>query len=70
MGAPISHPEEDLDYSCPYCSQAQSLRIDRTGGSRQRFITDCENCCRPIEIEVEIEADGYVNFYAKREGEG
>ena len=49
---------------------AQSVRIDHTAGSRQSFVTDCENCCRPIEIEIDVESDGYVNLTAKREGEG
>lgn len=28
------------------------------------------SCCRPIEMEVELNSDGYVNLAAKREGEG
>jgi len=47
-----------------------SLRVDKTGGSRQALVIDCEVCCRPIEIEIDIESDGYVSFTAKREGEG
>ncbi len=47
-----------------------SIRIDETAGNRQFFVTDCEVCCRPIEIELDIDADGYVNLTAKREGEG
>ena len=46
------------------------MRIDNTAGSRQAFVVDCENCCRPIEIEMSVESDGYVNLVAKREGEG
>lgn len=66
----MSNPEEDFSYNCPYCTTEISIRIDQTAGSRQYFVVDCENCCRPIEIEVEIESDGYVNMIAKREGEG
>ena len=66
----MPHLEDDYDYSCPYCTTVQSVRIDHTAGSRQAFVTDCENCCRPIEIEIQVEPDGYVNFIAKREGEG
>ena len=66
----MSALEEDYEYSCPYCMTVQTVRLDQTGGSRQSFVTDCENCCRPILIEIEIERDGYVNFIAKREGEG
>lgn len=62
--------ESDEEYGCPYCSSANTVRVDVTGGRSQRFVTDCEVCCKPIEIEIEIESDGYVCLTAKREGEG
>ena len=62
--------ENDQEFNCPYCGEVISLRVDQTGGSRQFFVTDCEVCCRPIEIEIDIEPDGYVNLVAKRAGEG
>ena len=62
--------ESDQEINCPYCGEAFSIRVDQTGGRRQFFVTDCEVCCKPIEIEADIEADGYVNLVAKREGEG
>jgi hypothetical protein len=66
----MSQLEDDYEYSCPYCGTALSLRVDHTAGSRQQFVIDCENCCRPIEVELDVESDGYVNLIAKREGEG
>ena len=62
--------ESDQDLNCPYCGEVISVRVDRTGGNRQFFITDCEVCCRPIQIEADIDGEGYVNVVAKREGEG
>ena len=47
-----------------------SMRVDATGGERQSMITDCEVCCQPIEIEIDIDEEGAVNLVAKREGEG
>ena len=64
------NPESDELFNCPYCGASSSTRVDQTAGRRQHFVTDCEVCCRPIEVEVDIDADGYVNFIAKREGEG
>ncbi len=58
--------ESDQAFNCPYCSASISIRIDRTGGRRQYFVTDCEVCCRPISIEVDMDPDGFVNFIAKR----
>jgi hypothetical protein len=40
--------------SCPFCGQTFELVID-TGIASQRFTTDCEVCCRPVEIFVEAE---------------
>ena len=66
----MSHPEEDHEINCPYCGAGFSVRVDNSAGSRQTFVIDCENCCRPIEVEVDVDADGYANLIAKREGEG
>ena len=62
--------ESDQEFNCPYCAAVMTLRIDETAGARQEFVTDCEVCCRPIAVEVDIDPDGYINFTAKREGEG
>ncbi len=65
-----SRPEEDLAFSCPYCMIEQTVRVDISGGSSQRFVVDCENCCRPIEVEADMETDGSFYIIVKREGEG
>ena len=62
--------ENDQEFNCPYCGEVITLRVDQTGGSRQFFVTDCEVCCRPIDVDLDIESDGYVNLVAKRSGEG
>ena len=66
----MSLAENDQDYNCPYCGELNSFRIDMTGGARQYLVTDCEVCCQPISVEIDIDSDGYINFVAKREGEG
>ena len=39
---------------CPYCGQLMELGID-TSVAEQRFVTDCEVCCRPFEVRVQCE---------------
>lgn len=39
---------------CPWCGQPFELAIDTSAGS-QRFTTDCEICCRPMEVVAECE---------------
>lgn len=66
----MPHPEEDYEIHCPYCGTGFTVRVDSTAGDRQSLVVDCENCCRPIEVEVDIDPDGSANIAAKREGEG
>ena len=39
---------------CPHCGQTFELVVD-TSIAAQRFITDCEICCRPFEVLAECE---------------
>jgi len=39
---------------CPFCGQTFELILD-TSIASQRFTTDCEVCCRPIEVVAECE---------------
>ena len=39
---------------CPYCGQNCDLVLD-TSIPEQRFMTDCEVCCRPFEVVAECE---------------
>ena len=39
---------------CPYCGQSFELVVD-TSITKQRFTTDCEICCRPLEVFAECE---------------
>ncbi len=60
----MSNAEEDCDFNCPYCSSPVSLRVDKTGGRSQRFVYDCEVCCRPIDVKIEISGNELVSFEA------
>jgi len=44
----------DETVQCPYCGQIFELAVD-TSISEQRFITDCEVCCRPFEVFAHCE---------------
>jgi hypothetical protein len=50
--------EESALIDCPFCGQEFEPAIDTSAGS-QRFITDCEVCCRPFEVVVTCE-DGEI----------
>ena len=52
-------------YACPYCGEAISSVLDLSVGG-QRYVEDCEVCCRAIEIQYEVEADAVTGFVATR----
>ena len=53
---------------CPYCNEPIEIVIDPSIAS-QSYIEDCEVCCRPITLNVEIEEDGQVEVRAATEDE-
>lgn len=46
------HMEDAAGVQCPYCGQTFELVVD-TSVASQRFVTDCEICCRPFEVAAE-----------------
>ena len=46
--------EESATITCPFCGQKFAIVID-TSFASQRFVTDCEVCCRPLEVSAECE---------------
>lgn len=53
---------------CPYCGEPIELLIDDSAGE-QRYIEDCQVCCRPITVAVMIDEDGDVHVDATSEDE-
>ena len=44
---------QQKEISCPYCGEWITVQVD-CSISRQRYVEDCQVCCRPIVIDVEI----------------
>ncbi|MEZ5571510.1 MAG: CPXCG motif-containing cysteine-rich protein [Halioglobus sp.] len=42
---------------CPYCGEIIEVLLD-TSVEEQRYIEDCQVCCRPIEFSVSIDYEG------------
>jgi hypothetical protein len=43
---------------CPYCGESVEIALDAGGGADQRYIQDCEVCCRPWQVLVRYASDG------------
>jgi len=64
---PVYRPDEAAELSteptafvtvqCPYCAEQFETRVDLTAGP-STYIEDCYVCCQPIELFVEIDANG------------
>jgi transposase-like protein len=39
---------------CPYCGAVVEHTVDLMGGAVQRYVEDCEVCCRPWAVEVRL----------------
>lgn len=42
---------------CPYCGEPFDTVVDISSGSAS-YIEDCQVCCRPIELRLEVADDG------------
>lgn len=52
---------------CPYCGEPIELLIDDSI-DEQRYIEDCQVCCRPIRVAVDI-VDGELQVGTAAENE-
>ncbi len=60
---------EDIAVSCPYCGEQFETVADISAGD-QDYIEDCPVCCRPIEFQVRVDAQGElleVNTFSQDE---
>jgi len=49
--------------SCPYCGEIIDLLIDPSL-PQQNYIEDCQVCCRPINLIVEVDPNGGIEILA------
>lgn len=50
-------------FNCPHCFQEISMLVDMSI-SRQEYIEDCEVCCNPLQISLEMEEGEIIYFEA------
>ncbi len=42
----------DEVFICAFCFEPNSIFIDPSGGSHQRYVEDCQVCCRPNVLAI------------------
>lgn len=55
---------QEYFFQCPYCWESISMLID-VSQSQQRYIEDCEVCCNPIQLQINIENQEITSFEAQ-----
>jgi hypothetical protein len=45
-------------YRCAYCGERNDIEVDVSAGLRQCYTEDCQVCCRPNVLTIELEPDG------------
>ena len=44
----------EIDERCPHCDAPISLLIDASAAEVQDYIEDCEVCCAPIRVCIQV----------------
>ena len=50
---------EETDITCPFCGETIVVLVDCSAGSQQ-YTEDCQVCCSPILLSIEIDHDGTI----------
>ena len=58
--------QPSVGIQCPYCGEAIEILVDESAGG-QRYIEDCQVCCRPIVLTIAIDEDGNIQVGAASE---
>jgi len=43
------------EFVCAFCGAVNAVSVDPGGGRRQRYTEDCQTCCRPNLLTIDIE---------------
>lgn len=54
---------------CPYCGAEVEVLLDPGGGVEQRYVEDCEVCCRPWNVTVRWDEGGVADVVVLGEEE-
>ncbi len=52
MDDSLDRVDTSATVACPYCGEMVTIELDVGGGAHQRYVQDCEVCCRPWQVEV------------------
>ncbi len=60
------HEVKEVQVSCPFCAAPITILID-TSVRTQKYVEDCEVCCRPMIIRYQTERGEITALNVERE---
>lgn len=58
----------EAEFTCASCGSSNPITVDTQGGRHQQYVEDCQTCCRPNLLDIEVdEATGEVSVEAAPE---
>ena len=58
--------EQTVVVQCPYCAESFEVLVD-CSIEQQEYIEDCEVCCRPVTLVVNVSPEGAVSVETRGE---
>ena len=49
--------QNTAEYYCSYCGEPNLTFVDLGGGLLQSYVEDCQVCCRPNVLYIQIDED-------------
>jgi hypothetical protein len=59
---------QEAAISCPYCGESITILVDASL-EEQQYIEDCQVCCQPMIIHLQISANGHCRVEARQEND-
>ena len=61
--------QDSADFQCGYCGEISEIDVDPYAGSNQSYVEDCQVCCRPNRVIVNVDPETLnVQVYVSYEG--
>jgi len=49
--------ETTAEFSCAFCGEPNPTFVDLSAGSFQSYIEDCQVCCQPNALSIQVDED-------------
>ncbi len=58
--------QQSVMVQCPYCAQSFEVLVD-CSVEHQEYVEDCEVCCRPVSLVIDVSDEGEVTVQTRGE---